>query len=253
MRTRVKAAGAAALALTAMATSALAAAPTTRDFARIVRLSDPHVSPDGKSVILVESRADLDDDKIKSELFLVDLQSRAVRPFTRGREHAGAPAWAPDGSAVAFLAPDKDKHLQVFVAPMTGGDAQQLTHAKDDVSQFAWRPDGKAIAFAVADEGPELKGEARFNKLFKVGHVDFTQTEPQRPTHLWLIDLGGGDARRLTTATGRCPRACRRARRPRRSSGRRTASRSCSCGRRRPTPATRTSHASRSWTSRPAP
>lgn len=198
MRMRVRAAGAATLLAAAMATSALAGAPTVQDFARTVRLSDPHVSPDGRSVILVESRANLDEDRFESELYLVDLQTRAIRPFTRGREHAGAPAWSPDGASAAFLAPDKDKHLQVFVAPMNGGDAQQLTHAKDSISQFAWRPDGKAIAFAVEDEAPELKGAAKYNRLFKVGHVDFTQTEAQRPTHLWLIELAGGDAKRLT-------------------------------------------------------
>ena len=188
-----------------LASTANASAPTLRDLARTVRISDPHVSPDGERVIFVESRASLDEDTFKSELYLLDLKSTHIRPFTRGRDHVAASAWSPDGTAVAFLAPDKDKHLQVFIAPMTGGDAQLLTHAKDSISQFAWSPDGKTIAFAVADEAPELKGEAKFNKIFKVGHTDLTETEAQRPTHLWRIDVAGGDARRLTSGAWSLP------------------------------------------------
>ncbi len=176
-----------------------------RDFAKIVGLSAPQVSPDGKHVAFIERRADLEDDVFKTEIYLADLDTRAVRPFTQGRDHAGAPAWSPDGTALAFEAPDKDKHLQVFIAPMAGGDARQVTHAKESVSQFAWHPDGKAIAYVVTDEKPELKGEAKYDKLFKVGHDDFTQDEAPRPAHLWLIDLDGGEAKRLTHGTWSLP------------------------------------------------
>jgi dipeptidyl aminopeptidase/acylaminoacyl peptidase len=177
---------------------ALAAAPTVSDFARIVRFSDPSVSPDGGKLAFVEGRADLPSDRFTYELYLMDLHSHAVRPFTRNRDHVSSPAWAPDGSALAFIAPDEDKKGQVFVAPIDGGDARQLTHAKAGVDQFAWRPDGGAIAYAAEDEAPDKQGEAKFDKLFRVGHDDYTLTEAPRPTHLWLIETKGGDARRLT-------------------------------------------------------
>jgi dipeptidyl aminopeptidase/acylaminoacyl peptidase len=184
---------------------ALAEAPSVRDVARLVRLSDPRVSPDGNQLALVEGRADLRDDSFKYELYLLDLHSQALRPFTRNREHVSSPSWAPNGSALAFLAPDADKKGQVFVAPMDGGDAQQLTHAKDGVNQFAWRPDGSAIAYAAEDPAAETQGEAKFDKLFRVGHDDYTLTEAPRPTHLWLIDTKGGEARRLTGGSWSLP------------------------------------------------
>ena len=53
------------------ATNAEAAgAPTPRDLARIVRLADPHFSPDGKTIAVVESRADLESDEFRSEILL---------------------------------------------------------------------------------------------------------------------------------------------------------------------------------------
>ncbi len=186
-------------------TAPAAQAPTIRDTLRQVRLSDPHLSPDGKSVVLVESRADVESDEYRSELVLVELPGGHLRPVTRDRHHAASPRWSPAGDRIAFIAPDADKHGQVFVLPMSGGDALQLTSGKDAVSQFAWSPDGASIAYAVEDPKPELKGEDKFRTAFRVGNDDFTISEAVRPTHLWLVPSQGGAARRLTSGSWSLP------------------------------------------------
>lgn len=186
-------------------TAPAAQAPTIRDTLRQVRLSDPHLSPDGKSVVLVESRADVESDEYRSELVLVELPGGQLRPLTRDRHHAASPRWSPAGDRIAFIAPDADKHGQVFVLPMRGGEALQLTSAKDAVSQFAWSPDGASIAYAVEDPKPELKGEDKFRTAFRVGNDDFTISEAVRPTHLWLVPSEGGTARRLTSGSWSLP------------------------------------------------
>jgi len=205
----MKAAGktaAAAVALWACASLAPAAqAPSVRDLIRQVHLSDPQLSPDGRTVAMVEGRADLESDEFYTEVVLVDVPDGRVRPLTRERHHAGSPRWSPTGDRIAFIAPDSAKIGQVFVLPMSGGDALQLTKAKDGVSQFAWSPDGATIAYAVADPKPDLKGEEKFRNAFRVGNDDFTISEAVRPTHLWLISAHGGDAKRLTSGTWSLP------------------------------------------------
>jgi dipeptidyl aminopeptidase/acylaminoacyl peptidase len=183
-----------------------ATAPVSvHDILRIVRLSDPRFSPDGKTVALVETRAHVDTDEYLSEIILVDVASHQVRPLTRERHHAASPRWSPAGDAIAFLAPDANKVLQLYTMPLAGGDAQQLTHAKDAIEQFAWSPDASTIAIAVADPKPELKGEDKFRTAFKVGNDDMTVSEAVRPVHLYLIPALGGEPKRLTSGTWSLP------------------------------------------------
>jgi dipeptidyl aminopeptidase/acylaminoacyl peptidase len=186
---------------------AAAAPASVRDILRTVRLADPHFSPDGKTIALVESRAhvDGDTDEYRSEIILVDVASHEVRPLTRERHHAAAPRWSPAGDAIAFLAPDANKVLQLYTLPLAGGDALQLTHGKDAVEQFAWSPDGSTIAIALADPKPELKGEDKFRSAFKVGNDDMTVNEAVRPVHLYLIPAQGGEPKRLTSGSWSLP------------------------------------------------
>jgi dipeptidyl aminopeptidase/acylaminoacyl peptidase len=183
-----------------------ATAPVSvHDILRIVRLADPRFSPDGKTVALVETRAHVDTDEYQSEIILIDVASHQVRPLTRERHHAVSPRWSPAGDAIAFLAPDANKVLQLYTMPLAGGDAQQLTHAKDAVEQFAWSPDASTIAIAVADPKPELKGEDKFRTAFKVGNDDMTVSEAVRPVHLYLVPALGGEPKRLTSGTWSLP------------------------------------------------
>jgi dipeptidyl aminopeptidase/acylaminoacyl peptidase len=178
---------------------------TVRDLVRVVRLADPHFSPDGKTVAMIEIRANVESDEFQSEIILVDIANSRTRPLTRARQHAASPRWSPTGDRIGFLAPDSEKEMQLFVMPMGGGDALQLTKGKDGVDQFAWSPDGASIAYAMADAKPELKGEEKFRTAFKVGNDDVTISEAVRPVHLWLVSAQGGESKRLTSGTWSLP------------------------------------------------
>lgn len=159
------------------------------DLNKVVRLSDPEISPDGRSVVLIEGRSNLDDDRTDSALVLVDVATKQSRVLTR-REHAGYPRWSPDGKTLAYLAADDKKNLQVWLLSMEqGGDSVQLTHVGSSIEQLAWRPDGKAIAFVAEDVEPERKGRAKFDDAIEIGSNDFLAHSRQMPAHLWVVDL----------------------------------------------------------------
>ena len=192
--------------LAALPAAAFAAPMTMRDLARVVKLTDPQIAPDGRSVALVEQRADLGEDEFRTELVVVDVGAHKLRAVTHDRLHAGAPRWSPNGDRLAFTAPDKNKKLQLYVLPMAGGDALQVTHVKDGIDQFAWSPDGKTFAFAATDPAPDRHGEDKFRTAFQVGDDDFTTNEKPRPSHVWITAAdGGGSAKRLTSGTWSLP------------------------------------------------
>lgn len=164
------------------------------DANKIVRLSDPEISPDGKRVLVVAGHANLDDDRTDSELLVVDVATHATRVLTR-KAHVGFARWSPDGKTVAFLADDDKKKLQIWTLGIdSGGDSAPVTHSPTSIEQIAWRPDGKALAFVAEDEEPERKGRAKYADAIEIGNNDFLAHSRQMPAHLWTIELPAQDA-----------------------------------------------------------
>ena len=183
------------------------------DLERIVRLSSPRISPDGASIAVVVTRADVTKNQWVPELDLVDVTTGARRVLTRDRKGVAHPRWSPSGDRLAFLAQDgaekaeKDAKPQIWVLPMSGGEAQKVTSAPTGVQHFAWRPDGKALAYASEDERPNKKDIEKDNDLFEVGNDNLFVTEAPVPVHIWLIPADGGEAKRLTSGAWSLPAA----------------------------------------------
>jgi dipeptidyl aminopeptidase/acylaminoacyl peptidase len=172
---------------------------------KMTRVSDPQISPDGKALVTVVTTPDYENDLNVSELALVDISSGATRFLTHGRKNAGFPRWSPNGDRVAFLAADGEKHNQIFILDMAGGDAFQLTKSPTSIQQFAWKPDGAALAYAAIDETPKKTGAERFDDAFEVGNGSFLDKEKALSTHLWLVSAAGGEAKRLTSGPWTLP------------------------------------------------
>lgn len=175
------------------------------DLPRIVRVADPQISPDGRTIAIVVSRANLKEDRYDPEIDFVDVATKQMHVMTRDRAGASWVRWSPDGTRIAFLAHDGEKKAQVFVMPVSGGEAMQLTHSKTPVRQLAWRPDGQMIAYAAPDEVPEKTGEAKFEDAFEVGNNSYLERAAAVPVHIWEVPAGGGEAKRLTSGSWSLP------------------------------------------------
>ena len=108
----------AALLIGAAAVSAQSRHITLSDFAKIVSVSDTQISPDGKTIVVVVGRANLEQDRNERELVQIDTASGAQHPLTYERKTAGSPRWSPNGNRLAFTANDgtgRDAKPQIFV------------------------------------------------------------------------------------------------------------------------------------------
>src|SRR5882724_4568672 len=167
---------------------------------KIVKISDPQISTDGKLIALVVEHANYEDNRYDSDLTLIEIATRAQRLLTHARRSVRQPRWSPDGSRIGFLSSVEGKQ-QLFVLPMGGGDAWQVTKSPTAIQQYAWRPGGQEIAFVAEDEAPKRSGEERHNRSFEVQNNHFLLTDAPRPSHLWIVPAAGGAARRLTSGT----------------------------------------------------
>ena len=175
---------------------------TLDDLQKIVSLSSPQISPDGKQIAVVVSTPDWKTDKAKQEIDLVDVEPGTRRALTSNREGVSEPRWSPDGTRLAFVAQDAEtKKPQIFVMPMNGGDAQRITDNKQGVDTYSWSPDGKQIAFIAQDPPVNEKAIKEHNKVFQVADGNFLLKEAVAPWQLWVIPAVSGTATQLAKGT----------------------------------------------------
>jgi dipeptidyl aminopeptidase/acylaminoacyl peptidase len=181
-------------------TGAMAGARTVgeSDYQRIVSLSSPAISPDGKLVAAIASRVIWNDDRRSNELLLVDTGTGSTRTFFAGRKGLDEPAFSPNGSLLAFLAEDAKSHTQIYVMRPDGSGVQQVTHVRTDVDTFAWRHDGGALAYTATDPEPVRKGADRFRDSFLFTTEPITARSRPRPSHVFVQTLSGGAPVQLT-------------------------------------------------------
>ncbi len=121
------------------------------------------ISPDGTRVAWVMRIRSREGAENLSAIDVADVASPSPRRLTAAsdarahREHSVA--WSPDGRQLAFLSDAaRERQLQVYVAPASGGPARRLTAVAGQVGHPKWSPDGRAIAFLFIEGSTQRPG-----------------------------------------------------------------------------------------------
>jgi dipeptidyl aminopeptidase/acylaminoacyl peptidase len=123
---------------------------TPTDLNMLSRISDPQVSPDGRYVVYVQRDTDLDANRGRSDLWLVDLEGAGTKPrrLTQHSANDTNPRWGFDGKSVYFLSA-RTGSQQIWRLPLTGGEAVQITDYPLDVSTFRLSSGNGRVALAM--------------------------------------------------------------------------------------------------------
>jgi TolB protein len=133
----------------------------------------PRLSPDGRHVLYARGSW------TEVELFAAERDGSAAHRLNDGKTVAWNAEWSPDGTRIAFTSRDGDGNLQISVVPADGSQPpRQLTHlakAEGNAQGPSWSPDASEIAFFAGGPAPHT-------------------------SHLWIVDVASGQARRVGAA-----------------------------------------------------
>ena len=176
---------------------------TVYDMLKMDRISEPAVSPDGKKVVFVLRKTDLQANKGRKDLWLVNLDGSGLTRLTMHEANDFNPVWSNDGKTVYFLS-SRSEPVQIWKTPIESGEPEQVTRLPLDVSMFKLSPQGNAFCLGM-EVFPGMSVEETVTRLeenesqssgiiyrqLMVRHWD-TWSDGRR-SHLFVLTVEGGD------------------------------------------------------------
>ena len=163
----------------------------------------PRFSPDGGSVIMSLQRGS------NSNIFVMNLGSKAITRLTDSAAIDTAPSYSPDSTRICFES-DRGGRPQIYVMPASGGTAQRISFGEGSYSTPVWSPRGDVIAFTKQGGGsfsigvikPDGSGERILTEGF---HNEGPTFAPNGRVIMFFRDPGGASGPALYTVdlTGR--------------------------------------------------
>jgi len=163
----------------------------------------PRFSPDGGSVIMSLQRGG------NSNIFVMNLGSKAITRLTDSAAIDTAPSFSPDSTRICFES-DRGGRPQIYVMPASGGTAQRISFGEGSYSTPVWSPRGDVIAFTKQGGGsfsigvikPDGSGERILTEGF---HNEGPTFAPNGRVIMFFRDPGGAAGPALYTVdlTGR--------------------------------------------------
>ncbi|MEQ1584900.1 MAG: S9 family peptidase [Cyclobacteriaceae bacterium] len=121
------------------------------DLMKIATANQIQISPDGSKAIMVVTRKAVKNETdyyYTRHLYLLDLAAKSEPvQLTFGDKNDGQPQWSPDGEQILFVRTDGERS-QLWLLPLSGGEAHVITKSEYGAGNPRWSPDGKRILYS---------------------------------------------------------------------------------------------------------
>jgi len=170
------------------------------------RISDPQLSPNGKTILYGVSYTDIAQNRSVRNLFTVPVEGGQPTQLTMDGKSISSARWAPDGKAIFFL-----QGGQLYKAAYNGklGKREQLSDLPKGMDDYLLSPDASQIIYVStvhsavevpADTDPLLdKAEAYATEDLMYRHWDHWRTEIN---HSYVASLENGVVKEGTDILG---------------------------------------------------
>jgi dipeptidyl aminopeptidase/acylaminoacyl peptidase len=180
--------------------------PVVEDLKHLKFVTDPQVSPDGKSVLFVLTQA-IDEGKNGDYASNIWMYFKGrVRQLTFREGRNTSPRWSPNGKTILFVSSRKTEekaYTRLMTMPSDGGEAQtilELARGKIEgkIADPKWSPDGRRILF-LSDMKKREKDESDAKVLKRIVYrLNQEGYFHDKRTHLYSIKRDGGKSTQLT-------------------------------------------------------
>jgi dipeptidyl aminopeptidase/acylaminoacyl peptidase len=140
--------------------SAAGRAMTINDLIGAIRVSDPQLSPDGRTVAYVRTTTNIETGVRNVDIWAVSSDGTGTpRLIVGGDKSDTTPRFSPDGARLAFIS-TRGGTPQIYIATSEGNNVTKLTSlAAGAQPPLVFSPDGTKVAF-VSDVYPDCQDEA---------------------------------------------------------------------------------------------
>jgi dipeptidyl aminopeptidase/acylaminoacyl peptidase len=123
-------------------------------------------SPDGSTIVYVSDHQPVQDERYRTDLWLIASEGGEPVRLTNSNEQKYAPAFSPDGETIAYLSAGDGVYSvpHITILPAAGGEPRTLTTSLDRwIGGFRFSDDGRYIYFTFDDAGSTKLGRVRLS------------------------------------------------------------------------------------------
>ena len=183
---------------------------TFEDFVAVRAVSDPQLSPDGRTILYAVRTADVAANRRTTRTYAIASGGGASRIFPATDVVASEARWSPDGTRVAYVAAD-----QLWIANADGGHRVRVTTLHGGATGPVWSPTGDRVAFTsrvfpacTSDDCNVARAKAMEANKVKAHVADqlmyrhWNAWDDGTRAHLFVVAPDGSGLRDLVPAAG---------------------------------------------------